>query len=80
MAFDFAMAHMSDVMKMIDTTSAARFFPRLAQRSHDPGKMVNKLKAYADKHLPPAHVAARNRPSTPSRQHTFQHPNHAATN
>jgi aminopeptidase N len=50
MAFDFAMAHLSDVEKMVDST-AVRFFPRLAQRSTDP-QMVNKLKAYADQHVP----------------------------
>jgi aminopeptidase N len=55
LAFDFAMAHRAQVDKLVDTTSASRYYPALGGSSNDPA-MIGKINAYAD-----AHVAAGSR-------------------
>jgi aminopeptidase N len=50
MAFDFAVAHREQVDKLVDNTSASRYYPSLGARSLTPG-MVDKIKAYADAHI-----------------------------
>ncbi|MBC7506407.1 MAG: M1 family metallopeptidase, partial [Sandarakinorhabdus sp.] len=49
-AYDFAVANMPGVDKIVDSTSRSRFFPRLASGSADPA-MIGKLNAYAAKYL-----------------------------
>ncbi|WP_369933804.1 M1 family metallopeptidase [Xanthomonas tesorieronis] len=50
LAFDFAVAHRTRVDTLIDTTSRARYYPRLGAGSVDL-KMVDKIQAYADRNL-----------------------------
>lgn len=50
LAFDFALANLESVNKLLDATSRSRYLPRLASGSADPA-MIGKLKAYAEKHL-----------------------------
>ena len=50
LAFDFAVAHRDHVDTLIDTTSRARYYPRLGAGSVDL-KMVDKIQAYAQHYL-----------------------------
>ncbi|MBD7921885.1 M1 family metallopeptidase [Xanthomonas bonasiae] len=50
LAFDFAVAHRDQVDTLIDTTSRARYYPRLGAGSVDL-KMVDKIQAYAQRYL-----------------------------
>lgn len=52
LAFDFALANLESVNKLVDATSRSRYMPRLASGSADPA-MIGKLKAYAEKYLTP---------------------------
>ena len=50
-AFDFAIAHLAQVEKIVDSSSASRYLPRLAEGSDDPA-MKYKLSRYAKAHIP----------------------------
>jgi aminopeptidase N len=50
MAFDFAVAHRTQVDKLVDSTSSSRYYPGLGGSSFDPA-MIDKIKAYADAHI-----------------------------
>jgi aminopeptidase N len=50
MAFDFAVAHRSQVDKLVDSTSSSRYYPGLAGSSMDPA-MIAKIEAYAKAHI-----------------------------
>lgn len=50
MAFDFAVAHHEQVDTLVDSTSRARYYPRLGAGSSDL-KMVDKLELYADQYI-----------------------------
>lgn len=50
MAYDFAIAHLAQVEKFVDTASQSRYMPRLAEGSSDPA-MLTKLAAYAKAHI-----------------------------
>jgi aminopeptidase N len=52
LAFDFALAHLPQVNKLVDETSRSRFIPLLGAGSADPA-MIGKINAYAEKHLTP---------------------------
>lgn len=52
MAFDFALAHLEQVDKLVDSTSRARFYPGLGYGAKDL-KMVDKIKAFADAYIAP---------------------------
>ena len=52
MAFDFAVAHREQVDTLVDSTSRARYYPGLGAGSDNP-QMVDKLKAFADRHIAP---------------------------
>jgi len=52
LAFDFAMAHLSQVNAKLDSGSLSRFYPHLAEGSSDPA-MIGKLKTYAEANLAP---------------------------
>jgi aminopeptidase N len=52
MAFDFAVAHLDQVDKLVDTTSRARYYPGLGYSATDL-KMVDKIKAFAEAHIAP---------------------------
>jgi aminopeptidase N len=52
MAFDFAVAHLDQVDKLVDSTSRARYYPGLGYSAKDL-KMVDKIKAFADAHIAP---------------------------
>ena len=52
LAFDFALAHLPQVNKLVDETSRSRFMPLLGAGSADPA-MIGKINAYAEKHLTP---------------------------
>ena len=52
MAFDFAVAHLDQVDKLVDSTSRARYYPGLGYGAKDL-KMVDKIKAFADAHIAP---------------------------
>lgn len=51
LAFDFAIAHLTEVDDKVDVTSRSRFYPVLASASLDPA-MMKKVDAYATAHLP----------------------------
>jgi aminopeptidase N len=51
MAFDFVNAHQAMVMSWLEGDSQNQFVPRVATSSHDP-KMIAKLNAYANAHIP----------------------------
>ena len=51
MAFDFAVAHLKQVMTMVDSSAATRYVPQLGAGSSDPA-MIGKIKAYAQANLP----------------------------
>jgi aminopeptidase N len=51
LAFDFALANLEKVNKIVDQSSRSRYLPRLAGGSFDPA-MIAKIRAYADKYLP----------------------------
>ncbi|TFW34844.1 M1 family metallopeptidase [Massilia horti] len=51
-AFDFAIANIDKINERLDTTSRARYFPRLASTSSDPA-MIGKIEAYARANLAP---------------------------
>ncbi|HEX7816281.1 M1 family metallopeptidase [Dyella sp.] len=50
MAFDFAVTHKDQVDKKVDSTSTARYYPALANRSLDPAT-IDKVKAFSDKYI-----------------------------
>jgi len=50
LAFDFAVAHREQVDTKVDSTSRARYYPRLANNSLDPA-MVGKVQAYAQAYV-----------------------------
>ncbi|SEL84648.1 aminopeptidase N [Pseudoxanthomonas sp. GM95] len=52
MAFDFAVGHREQVDKLVDSTSRARYYPRLGAGSTKP-EMIDKIKAYADQYIAP---------------------------
>ncbi|MBE0315714.1 M1 family metallopeptidase [Xanthomonas citri] len=52
LAFDFALAHRTQVDTLIDSTSRARYYPHLAAGSSKL-ETVAKIEAYADKYLAP---------------------------
>ena len=52
LAFDFAVAHREQVDTKVDSTSRARYYPRLANNSLDPA-MVDKVHAYAQAYVAP---------------------------
>jgi aminopeptidase N len=52
LAFDFAVAHREQVDAKVDSTSRARYYPRLANNSLDPA-MVGKVQAYAQAYVAP---------------------------
>ncbi|MCF8707222.1 M1 family metallopeptidase [Rhizorhapis sp. SPR117] len=52
MAVDFALAHLPEVEKLVDTSSRSRYVARLAGGSKDKA-MLDKLDAYATAHLTP---------------------------
>lgn len=52
LAFDFALAHRTQVDTLIDSTSRARYYPHLAAGSSKL-ETVDKIKAYAEKYLAP---------------------------
>jgi len=52
LAFDFAVAHREQVDTKVDSTSRARYYPRLANNSLDPA-MVGKVHAYAQAYVAP---------------------------
>ena len=49
-AFDFAVAHRTQVDTRVDSTSRSRYYPGLANNSLDPA-MIGKLKAFADRYI-----------------------------
>jgi len=51
MAFDFAVAHRSEVEKLVDASSQARYYPAIGGGSSDRA-MIGKLRAFADAHIP----------------------------
>ena len=50
LAFDFVIAHLSQVDNKIDSTSRSRYYPSLGDNSLD-SNMINKIKAYSDAHI-----------------------------
>ena len=52
MAFDFAVAHLDQVDKLVDSTSRARFYPGLGYGAKDLA-MVDKIRAFAGAHIAP---------------------------
>ncbi len=50
LAYDFAIAHLPQVEKLVDTSSSSRYIPRLAEGSSDPA-MLTKLSSYAKAHI-----------------------------
>ena len=50
-AFDFCIAHLSQLDKLVDSSSRSRYLPRIASGSAQPS-MINKLNSYAKAHLP----------------------------
>jgi aminopeptidase N len=50
LAFDFAVAHREQVDTKVDSTSRARYYPRLANNSLDPA-MIGKVQAYAQAYV-----------------------------
>ncbi len=50
LAFDFAMAHMAELDKFVDSTTRSIYFATLASGSYDPA-MIGKVEAYAKAHL-----------------------------
>lgn len=57
-AFDYAVAHLPQVDKLVDSTSRAGWYPALGNSSFDPA-MIGKLRSFAD-----AHIAAGSRRAT----------------
>jgi aminopeptidase N len=53
MAFDFAIAHLGQVSRLVDSSSRSRYLPSLASHSSDPA-IIGKLNAYADANLAPS--------------------------
>lgn len=58
LAFDFAVAHLPQMDKLVDSTSRSRWYPGVGGGSMDPA-MIGKLKTFAD-----AHIAASSRRAT----------------
>ena len=52
LAYDFAVAHLTQVDERVDAPSRSRYFPALAAGSADPA-MIGKINAYALAHLAP---------------------------
>jgi aminopeptidase N len=50
LAFDFAIAHRSQVDKLVDATASSQYFPQLGGSSFSPA-MIDKIKVYADAHI-----------------------------
>lgn len=57
-AFDYAVAHLPQVDKLVDSTSRAGWYPTLGNSSFDPA-MIGKLRSFAE-----AHIAAGSRRAT----------------
>ena len=55
LAFDFAVAHRTQVDKLVDSSSSSRYYPGLGAASVDPA-MIGKIEAYSQ-----AHIAASSR-------------------
>jgi len=53
MAFDFAIAHLAQMDRLVDNSSRSRYLPSLASGSADPA-IIGKLNAYADANLAPS--------------------------
>ena len=51
LAFDFTIAHLDELMSMLEPDSRAQFVPSLAGNSHDIA-MIPKLQGYTDAHIP----------------------------
>jgi len=51
-AFDYAVAHLPQIDKVVDSTSRSRWYPGLGNGSVDPA-MIGKLKKFADAHIAP---------------------------
>ena len=51
LAFDFAIAHLDELMSMLEPDSRSQFVPSLAGHSYDLA-MISKLHVYADAHIP----------------------------
>ena len=60
LAFDFAVAHRTEVEKLIDASSQARYYPGIGGGSSDRA-MIGKLRAFAEAHIP---ASARNATET----------------
>ncbi|WP_240099126.1 M1 family metallopeptidase [Thermomonas flagellata] len=52
LAFDFATAHRAQVDAMVDSTSRARYYPRLAAASND-AAIIARLRAFAERYIAP---------------------------
>jgi aminopeptidase N len=52
MAFDFALAHRTQVDKLVDSTSSSRYYPYLGSRSTKP-EMIRKIQDYTQKYIAP---------------------------
>jgi len=50
MTFDFAMAHLAQIDKLVDSTSSSRYYPGLGSSSNDPA-MIGKIEAYTKAHV-----------------------------
>ncbi len=50
LAFDFAVAHRAEVDKLVDASSASRYFPGLGNGSLDPA-MIGKIEAYSKAYI-----------------------------
>jgi len=50
MTFDFAMAHLAQIDKLVDSTSSSRYYPGLGGSSNDPA-MIGKIEAYTKAHV-----------------------------
>jgi aminopeptidase N len=50
LAFDFAVAHRTEVDKLVDSTSSSRYYPGIGGSSFNPA-MIDKINAYADAHI-----------------------------
>jgi aminopeptidase N len=52
MAFDFAVAHKAQVDKLVDSTSASRYYPYLGSSSSKP-EMIQKIQEFSQKYIAP---------------------------
>ena len=49
-AFAYAIAHLEQIDKVVDSTSRSRYYPNLGNNSLDPA-MIGRIKAFADAHI-----------------------------